>query len=73
MGEVRRAISVQVVRSNALCMLERLAFLGPGARAAGERRRVVERLEESRRMQVQAYNLAHQSRGLTRLGRAFVP
>ena len=38
MGEVRRAMSVEVVRSNALCLLERLAFLSPGARAAGERR-----------------------------------
>ena len=47
MGEVRISISVQVVRIKALCKVERLAFLGPGARAAGERRRVVERrLEE---------------------------
>ena len=73
MGEVRRAMSVQVVRSNALCLLERLAFLGPGGRAAGETRKVVERLEERRKRQVQAYNLANQSRGLNRLGRAFVP
>ena len=73
MGEVRRAMSVQVVRSNALCLLERLAFLSPGARAAGERRQVVQRLEERRRRQVQAYNLAHNSRGLSRVGRAFVP
>ena len=29
MGEVRRAMSVQVVRSQALCLLERLAQLGP--------------------------------------------
>ena len=36
MGEVRRAMSVEVVRSQALCLLERLAQLGPGARAAGE-------------------------------------
>ena len=40
MGEVRRAMSVQVVRGQALCLLERLAQLGPGARAAGERRKV---------------------------------
>ena len=73
MGEVRRAVSVQVVRSQALCLLERLAHLGPGARSAGERRRVAERLEETRRRQVEAYNLAHQNRGLSRVGRAFVP
>ena len=59
MGEVRRAMSVEVVRSNALCLLERLAYLGPGVRAASERRKVVQKLEEKRRRQVQSYNLAH--------------
>ena len=49
-------MSVVIVRSNALCLLERLAFLGPGAKAAGERRRVVERLAEKRRRQIQAYD-----------------
>ena len=38
MGEVRRATSVTVVRLQAICLMERLAHLGPGARAAGERR-----------------------------------
>ena len=73
MGEVRRAMSVQVVRSQALCLLERLAQLGPGARAAGERRRVVQRIEETRKRQAQSYRLAHRNRGLCRVGRAFVP
>ena len=73
MGEVRRAMSVQVVRSQALCLLERLAQLGPGARAAGERRRVVQRIEETRKRQAQSYSLAHRNRGLCRVGRAFVP
>ena len=73
MGEVRRAFSVTVVRSNALCLLERLSQLGPGARKAGERRRVVQALEERRREQAQAYSLAHRQRGLTRIGRAFIP
>ena len=41
-----------------------LAHLWPG----GELYRGWRRLE-----QVQAYDLAHQSRGLTRLGRAFIP
>ena len=40
MGEVRRAFSVNVVRSNALCLLERLSQLYPGAKRAWERRRV---------------------------------
>ena len=73
MGEVRRAMAVQVVRSQALCLLERLGHLGPGARAAGERRKVVQRIEEVRRRQAQAYHLAHRNRGLCRVGRAFVP
>ena len=73
MGEVRRAASVTVVRQQALCLLERLAHLGPGARAAGERRRVVRQLEERRRREAQAYRMAHLNRGLGREGRAFVP
>ena len=68
MGEVRRATSV--VR---LCLLERLAHLGPGARAAEERRRVVRQLEERRTREAQAYRQAHMNRGLCREGRAFVP
>ena len=31
MGEVQRALSVTVVRANALCLMERLSPLGPGA------------------------------------------
>ena len=73
MGEVRRAMSVQVIRCQALCLLERLSHLGPGARAAGERRKVIQRIEENRRRQAQAYRLAHRNRGLCRVGRAFVP
>ena len=68
MGEVGRAMSVQVVRSQALCLLERLSYLGPGARAAGERRMMVQRVEETRRRQAQAYRLAHRNRGLCRVG-----
>ena len=73
MGEIRRAMSVQVVRSQALCLLERLSHLGPGARAAGERRKVVQRIEEAMKRQAQAYRLAHRNRGLCIVGRAFVP
>ena len=32
MGEVRRSMSVTVVRAQAVCLLERLAHLLPGAR-----------------------------------------
>ena len=71
-GEIRRALSVKIVRNQALCLLERLAHLRPGARAAGERRRVVEGLEERRRKEAQAYGLAHRQRGLSRVGQAFI-
>ena len=40
MGEVRRSMSVTVVRAQAVCLLERLAHLLPGARAAAQRRQV---------------------------------
>ena len=66
-------MSVQVVRSQALCLLERLSHLGPGARAAGETRKVVQRIEESRKRQARTYHLAHRNRGLCQVGRAFVP
>ena len=33
MGEIRRGFSVTVVRGAAMCLLERLAHLAPGARA----------------------------------------
>ena len=73
MGEVRIATSVVVVRSQQLCLLERISFLGPGAKAAAERRALTQRLEERRRRDALVYQLSHINRGLTRVGRAFVP
>ena len=72
-GDIRRACSVVVVRSQVLCLLERLAHLEPGERAAAQRRQISLRLEERRRRERQAYQLAHLRRGLSRVGRAFVP
>ena len=71
-GAIRRAMSVVVVRSQALCLLERISMLQPGARTATERRNVTLRLEETRRRQVESYRLAQCNRGLSRIGRAFV-
>ena len=73
LGDIRRALPVEIVRSQSLCLLERLAHLRPNACLAGERRKVVEKLEETCKRQVQTYNMAHQSQGLSRFGRAFVP
>ena len=53
-----------------MCLLERLAHLGPGARAAAQRRQTTLRLEERRRRDRQAFELAHQRR--QRVGRAFI-
>ena len=72
-GEIRRAMSIVVVRSQALFLLERLEQLKPGAKTASERRRVALRLEESRRRQAESYRLTQCNRGLSRLGRAFIP
>ena len=71
-GEIRRALSVTIVRANALCLLERLSQLGPGARAAAQRRQAALHLEERRRQERQAFDLAWQARRSSRVGRAFV-
>ena len=68
MGEIRRAMSIQVVRSQSLCLLERIAQLGSGAKSAGDRRRAVQRLEETRRRQAESYQMASRNRGLSRIG-----
>ena len=62
MGEIRRALSVTVVRANAYCLMERLAHLGPGAGAAAKRREGALR-QEKRRQDRQAFDPAWQSRG----------
>ena len=73
MGEIRRGFSVKVVRGAAMCLLERLAYLGPGAKAAAERRQHTLCLEERRRHEREAYYQAHQGQGMSRVARAFVP
>ena len=72
MGETRIATSVVVLRGQQLCLLERLSFLGPGVKAAGEKRALALRLQERRKRDAQAYCLAHDSRGTRGVGRAFV-
>ena len=44
-GDVRRALALTVVRSNALCLLKQLSQLSPNARHASERHRVTQALE----------------------------
>ena len=72
-GEIRRGFSVTVVSAVAMRLLARLAHLGPGARAAAERRQLTLRLEERRRREREAYLMAHMGNSASRVGRAFVP
>ena len=74
MGHLRRKLSCTFVRAQALCLLSRLGQLGPGARAAAERRADALRAETARRREAQAHWQAHiRGRGLGRVGMLFVP
>ena len=72
MGEVRRALSLDFVRAQALCLLSRLTFLGEGARAAAGRRQQATREEEERRRVQLAHYWAHvRGRGVPRAGEVY--
>ena len=74
MGQLRRKLSCNFVRAQALCLLSRLGQLGPGAKAASERRSEALRAETARRREAQAHWQAHiRGRGLGRVGMLFVP
>ena len=67
-------ISTAFVRAQGLCLLNRLCFLGEGARAAAGRRDLAKRLEVSRRRDLMAHYQAHiRGQGLARVGHIFVP
>ena len=73
-GQVRRRLSCTFIRAQALCLLSRLGQLGPGARAAADRRGDALRAETTRRREAQAHWQAHiKGRGLGRVGMMFVP
>ena len=67
MREIRRAMSVTIVGANALCLLNRLSKLGPGARAAARRRQETLRLEERRRRDREAFDMVWHARGSSEL------
>ena len=46
MGEIRRALSLDFVRAQALCLLNRLTYLGDGADGAARRRGLAAQDEE---------------------------
>ena len=72
-SQVRKFLSVAFVRAQALCLVNRLGFIGEGAKAAAGRRDLARRLEEGRRRDRQAHFLAHvRGQGLSRVGQLFV-
>ena len=72
MGEIRRALSLDFVRAQALCLLTRLTYLGDGAGGAARRREQVAWEEEERRRVQQAHFEAHvRGRGVPRAGEIF--
>ena len=72
MGKIRRDLSLDFVRSNALCVLARIGQVGGGARAAAQRREQAGREEEARKRERMAHYLAHiRGRGVNRAGEIF--
>ena len=73
-GQLRRRLSCTSIRAQALCLLSRIGQIGPGARAAADRRGDALRAETFRRREAQAHWQAHiKGRGLGRVGMIFAP
>ena len=71
--QVRKYLSTSFIRAQGLCLLNRLCFLGEGAREAAGRRDLARRLEEDRRRERLAHYMAHvRGHGLSREGHIFV-
>ena len=74
MGQIRRNLSLDFVRAQALCLIARIGQLGEGAQAAGKRREQAVKEEERRKRERLAHHLAHvRGRGLGREGEIYVP
>ena len=72
-AQVRNYLSVTFIRTQSLCLLNRLGFHGDGAKAATGRRDLAKRLEEGKRRERQARYLAHvRVQGLSHTGQIFV-
>ena len=73
-AQIRKYLSTAFVRAQGLCLINRLCFLGEGARAAAGRRDLARRLEVSRKRDLMAHYQAHiRGQGLSRAGQIFVP
>ena len=72
MGQIRRALSLDALRAQSLCLLARLCYLGEGAHVAADRRQHAAREEESRRGDQMAHYMVHiRGRGVSRAGEVF--
>ena len=73
-SQIRKFLSTAFIRAQGLCLLNRLCFLGKGAKEAAGRRDLARRLENSRKRDLQAHYQAHiRGSGLARTGQIFVP
>ena len=72
-SQIRKYLSTAFVRAQSLCLINRLAHLGEGAKAAAGRRSMAKRLEVGRRREREAHYEAHiRGMGLSRVGQVFV-
>ena len=58
-SQIRKFLSTAFIRAQSLCLLNRLCFLGKGAKEAAGRRDLAKRLEISRKRDLQAHYQAH--------------
>ena len=73
-AQIRKFLSTAFIKANSLCLINRLGYLGDGAKAAAGRRDLARRLEVSRKRDLNAHFQAHiRGQGLSRVGQIFVP
>ena len=73
-SQIRKFLSTAFIRAQSLCLLNRLYFLGKGAKEAAGRRDLARRLKISRKRDLQAHYQAHiRGSGLARSGLIYVP
>ena len=58
-SQIRKYLSTAFIRAQSLCLMNRLAHLGDGAKAAAGRRNMAKRLEVGRRREREAHFQAH--------------
>ena len=72
-SQIRKFLSTAFVRAQSLCLINRLAHLGDGAKAAAGRRNLTKRLEIGTKREREAHFAAHiRGMGLSRVGQIFV-